>query len=632
MTEEQVKKTLAELRKLPKETEWVEFKESNFQPQTIGEYISALSNSACLHKKKKAYLVFGIQDKTHAVVGTTFKPRQEKIGNEELENWLITQLDPPIDFLIHEFQVKGKSIVLFEIDAASNTPVKFRGEEFIRVGSYKKKLSAHPEKERKIWSYQGDMDWTAQICEEATIHHLDPLAISKAREEYKNKYPHLAQDVDQWDDIIFLNKAKVIKDGQITRTVLILLGKDEAYHFLSPAIPQITWILKDENNIEKDYIHFGLPFFLGIEKIFRKIRNLNYRYLPDGTLFPIEITQYDPWVLREALHNCIAHQDYELKGRINVVEKPDELIFSNQGHFIPGNVETVIEKDSPAEIYRNPFLVNAMVNLDMIDTIGSGIKKMFIAQRKRFFPLPTYDLSETNRTVVKIIGKILDENYTHLLRNKPDLSLKTVILLDKVQKNIMLNKDEYRHLEKLKLIDGTYPNVYVASYNAELYRQNGGKPVKVFISSTVLDLREYRQAAIELINRYKVLLPLGVEFVNGAAKDPKAVDKESIENCDLFVGIYAHRFGYVPGGDSESVIEQEYQLAKKLGKQCMFFLVDSSYPWPPDFIEKERYQALQEFLSRVKKEPWVSFFTSTSHFKTLFSNLVGKFILKKTGI
>lgn len=156
-----------------------------------------------------------------------------------------------------------------------------------------------------------------------------------------------------------------------------------------------------------------------------------------------EITQYDPWVLREALHNCIAHQDYELKGRINVVEKPDELIFSNQGHFIPGNVETVIEKDSPAEIYRNPFL-----------------------------------------------------------------SIKTVIWLDKVQKNIILNKDEYQHLEKLKLIDGTYPNVYVASYNAELYRQDGGKPVKVFISSTGLDLREYSQAAIELINRYKVLVPL----------------------------------------------------------------------------------------------------------------------------
>jgi hypothetical protein len=312
-----------------------------------------------------------------------------------------------------------------------------------------------------------------------------------------------------------------------------------------------------------------------------------------------------------------------------VVEKPDELIFSNQGHFIPGNVETVIEKNSPAEIYRNPFLVNAMVQLDMIDTIGSGIKKMFIAQHKRFFPLPSYDLSEPNRTVVKITGKILDENYTHLLRNKPDLSLKTVILLDKVQKNIMINKDEYQHLEKLKLIDGTYPNVYVVSYNAELYRQNGGKPLQVFISSTGLDLHEYRQAAVELINRYKVLVPLGVEFVNGEAKDPETVDKKSIENCDLFVGIYAHRFGYVPEGEDKSVIEQEYQLAKKLGKQCICFVVETSYPWPPDFIEKEKYQGLQEFLSRVKKEPLVSFFTSPSHFKTLFSSSLGRFLLKK---
>ncbi|KAF5428677.1 ATP-dependent DNA helicase RecG, partial [Candidatus Methanophagaceae archaeon] len=138
----------------------------------------------------------------------------------------------------------------------------------------------------------------------------------------------------------------------------------------------------DEHNQEKDYAHFGPPFILNVEKVFAKVRNLNYRYLPDGRLFPLELTQYDSWVIREVLHNCIAHQDYELTGRINVVEKPDELLFTNLGHFIPGDVETVIQQDSPPDIYRNPFLANAMVNLNMIDTIGSGIKKMFLKQKR----------------------------------------------------------------------------------------------------------------------------------------------------------------------------------------------------------------------------------------------------------
>lgn len=469
-------------------------------------------------------------------------------------------------------------------------------------------------------------DWSAQICENAAIHHLDPRAILKARQEYKRKYPHLAKDVDNWDDIVFLNKAKVTIDGQITNTALVLLGKDEAYHFLSPLIPQITWILKDEHNIEKDYTHFGLPFFLDIENVFNKIRNLNYRYLPDSSLFPIVITQYDPWVIREALHNCIAHQDYEKRGRITVVEKPDELIFSNPGNFIPGSVETVIEKDAPSDTYRNPFLANAMVQLNMIDIIGSGIKKMFQEQHKRFFPLPTYDLSEKDRTSAKIYGKILDKNYTQILMNKPGLPLKAVMLLDKVQKNINISEAEYRYLEGLKIVDGTYPNIYAASYTADLYRKNGGAPLKVFISSTVTDLQEYRKGAIEVINRYKVVTPLGVEFVNGEAHDPEAADEKSIGDCDVFIGIYAYRYGFLPEGRDKSVIEIEYELARKLGKKYLLFVVDADYPWPPKMIEVEKLEKLNDFLSRIKNEAAVSFFTTPPDFKVSFSTLLGKIL------
>ena len=137
-----------ELKALPKETEWIEFKANRADPQEIGEYLSALSNSASLHGKSCGYILWGLEDKTHKIIGTTFRPRQAKIGNEELENWLLTQLDPRVDVRIHEGDIDGVHIVIFAVQAALDRPVRFKGIEYIRIGSYKKKLHEHPEKER----------------------------------------------------------------------------------------------------------------------------------------------------------------------------------------------------------------------------------------------------------------------------------------------------------------------------------------------------------------------------------------------------------------------------------------------------------------------------------------------------
>lgn len=212
-----------------------------------------------------------------------------------------------------------------------------------------------------------------------------PQAIAKARVEYKNKYSKLAEEVDQWEDVTFLNKAKVLINGEITRTAILLLGKPESDHHLLPAVARISWILKDDDNIEVDYEHFGPPFLLNVNEVLLKIRNLKYRYLPNNTLFPTEVNQYDSYVIREALHNCIAHQDYELQSKVIVVEKPDELLFVNRGSFIPRSVELVIAQDAPQEFYRNKFMTDAMVNLNMIDTIGSGIKKDVLVTTKTLF-------------------------------------------------------------------------------------------------------------------------------------------------------------------------------------------------------------------------------------------------------
>lgn len=151
MKEKEILSIISDIQASPKECEWIEIKCNNKEPHMIGEYISALANGAAYMGQSRGYLAFGINDDTHALEGTTFQPKNERIGNEELENWLAIHLSPRIDFSINEIYIDGKHIVLFVIDSAGNTPVKFDGTSYIRVGSYKKKLSDHPERERKIW-------------------------------------------------------------------------------------------------------------------------------------------------------------------------------------------------------------------------------------------------------------------------------------------------------------------------------------------------------------------------------------------------------------------------------------------------------------------------------------------------
>ncbi len=466
MTSVELQTKLTELLALPTETEWVEFKHNNANPQEIGEYLSALSNAAALHRQPHGYLVWGIEDGTLNVKGTTFKPYQTKgAGNEDLEPWLARLLSPRIDFRFFEFTHSSHPVVLCRIQAANSTPVAFSGREWIRVGSHKKPLKDYPEKERELWKLLSTpaQDWSAQICSDATINDLDPAAIAFARQEYRKKHPSLAAEVDAWSDQTFLNKVKVCISGRITRTAIILLGRSESDHFLGGSHPQLSWILKDKDGLERDYKHYGPPFLLAVDAVLGNIRNLTCRVLPWGTLFPVELLQYDPWVLREALHNAIAHQDYAISGRINVVEFEDRLVVANLGSFLPGNVESVIRRDAPFSVYRNAFLAQAMVGLGMIDTIGSGIKRIYQAQKKRSFPMPDYDLTSENEVQVQIIGKVIDEKYTQMLMAKADLDLWDVIALDKVQKGKPLTEDEFKSLKAKKLVEGRRPNLFVSA-------------------------------------------------------------------------------------------------------------------------------------------------------------------------
>ena len=528
MNTQELTALLDRLRAEPHEGEWLEFKANRFEPHALGEYLSALANSACLLGKPRAYLVFGIEDGTHAVVGTAFDPAAETVkdrdgrGNQLLPLWLSLHLQPNTGYEIHPFDYQGRRVLLFEIHPAYDRPVEFDGTAYIRDGSSKTELRKYPQKARQIWNRR--VDWSAEVCERATLDDLDPDAIAKARLEYKTKFPAKSAEVDAWDTPVFLNKTKLAIRGGLTHAALLLLGREESSPLLAPAVARMSWILKNDRNEELGYEHFGPPFLLNVDRVLARIRNLTVRELPDGTLFPVEMSQYDPWVIREALHNCIAHQDYGLRGRINIVETPGALILSNVGSFLPGNVEAVIQQDAPLEVYRNALLAEVMVNLNMIDTQGGGIKRMFIKQRNRFFPLPDYDLSAPERVKVELQGRILDERYTRLLMANTDFDLLTIMLLDKVQKRRPITAEEHRSLKAKNLVEGRYPNTVVAGKVAAVVGEKARH-----IRERGFDRKYYEDLILALVKEHQ---PVTREDIDRLLLDklPEVLDDGQKEN------------------------------------------------------------------------------------------------------
>jgi len=450
---------------LTAENEVVEFKEAKngYDFSKLGKYFSALSNEANLKRQSAAWLVFGVKD-NRQVVGSNFRLARKDL--DSLKEEVANKTTNRITFIeIHEVQHADGRVVLFEIPAApKGLPIAFDGHYYGRDGEALSPLNL--EEIERIRAQVGIEDWSAGLVPEAGQDDLDEEALAVARRNFKSKFPDKAAEVDAWDDTTFLNKAKLTIKGKITRAALLLLGKEEAEHFLLPAEAKIRWLLKDHQGNDRDYALFGMPMLLAVDKVYAKIRNLKYRYIREGTLFPEEIDQYEPYAIREALNNCIAHQDYTLAGRINVIEREESLSFTNLGSFVPGDVRRVVMEDAPEEHYRNRFLATAMFNLKMVDTAGGGIRKLFLFQRQRFFPMPDYDLSD-NRVKVKLTGKVLDMDYARLLARDGGLSLQEIMALDKVQKHRPLDTDEERLLKEKGLIEGRKPNFYIAQPIAE---------------------------------------------------------------------------------------------------------------------------------------------------------------------
>ncbi|WP_296279186.1 RNA-binding domain-containing protein [Pseudoxanthomonas sp.] len=444
------------------ENEVVEFKQAgnDYSTDDIGKYFSALANEANLRGAESGWLVFGVNNKVRAVVGTDYRPQEERL--QSLKMQIAENAEPRITFRdIHELHHADGRVLLFQIPAAPRgIPIAWKGHYFARAGESLTSLGL--DKQDEIRRQTLAMDWTAQVVTAATLDDLDDTAVRKARESFAKKYANriTLEEVMGWPLPTFLDRARLTQGGQITRATLLLLGNAESAYRLSPHPAQMTWSLEGP---ERAYEHFGLPFLLKTTELYQRVRNIQLRILPQNELVPVEVPKYDQRIVLEALHNCIAHQDYTRNGRVVVTEQPDRLIFTNEGGFYDGQPDEYIQGTKIPRRYRNPFLAQAMAELNMIDTMGYGIRDMYAGQARRYFPMPDYDLSEPNAVKMTIYGGVVDIAYSRLLIQKTDLPLADVLALDRVQKKLPLPDEAAARLRKAGLIEGRKPNYFVSA-------------------------------------------------------------------------------------------------------------------------------------------------------------------------
>lgn len=460
------------------ETEVVEFKkaERNFDFDDLGKYFSAISNEANLRNIESGWLILGYDQKNKLVTGTSFKDSEDALN--KLKHDITQHTTEGLSFReIITIHIDGKRVLMFQIPATPrNIVMKWKRVAYGRDGESLQPLSQ--EKQDEIRNQPPVPDWSAELLPAAKISDLDELALATARIMYKKVHIHKIpeEEIDGWTVEEFLFHSGVMRDGKLTRAAILLLGKPLAINLLHPAVAQITWTLEDKDGEVIDYEHFGIPYILNVDKVLSKVRNLTMRELPGGTLFPETMKQYDDYTIREALHNCIAHQDYTLQKRITFVESADSLYYCNGGTFLPGTLQNAISHRGPQLHYRNDCLCRAMVNFNMIDTVGRGIKKIFTEQKKRYFPMPDYNIDNEGKEIgVTIYGKIIDPAYTDLLKSGVELNLQECILLDHVQKNggVNLSDDEITYLKSKKLIEGRRGKYIISLKVAKLTHQIG---------------------------------------------------------------------------------------------------------------------------------------------------------------
>ena len=400
---------VTELRKLPAETGWVEFKENNSSPEEIGEYLSALSNAAVLNGKANAYLVWGIRDQTHEVTGTTFKPSQSKKGNEDLENWLLRLLSPRLHFRWYEFEYQDQPVVLLEIPRASGKPTQFSGVELIRVGSYRKKLKEYPELERELWRIFDttpfeDLFAVEQITGTEVLRLLDvqsfldslglsfPSDSSRMLDRLEEERLVVHLDSGHWSirNLGGLLFAKKLSDfarlGRKALRVVVYRGRNR-FQTEREELFEAGYAKALEPAL--DFIAAVLPRNEEIQKSLRR-----------------EVTIYPELAIRELVANALIHQDFQITGAGPIVEIfEDRMEITNPGEPL---VDTQRFLDSPPRS-RNESLASFMRRIGKCEERGSGIDKVVIQTELFQLPAPAFEVPTGSTRAVLFAHKRFSE-------------------------------------------------------------------------------------------------------------------------------------------------------------------------------------------------------------------------------
>ncbi|WP_299744907.1 RNA-binding domain-containing protein [uncultured Tateyamaria sp.] len=477
------------------ENEVVEFKEAtdSFSTNDIGKYFSALSNEANLKDVDAGWLVFGVNNRHRSVVGTTYREDPERLNSLKLQ---ITEgADPTTTFRhVHTLEVDGHRVIMMEIPPAPRgIPIGWKGHFYARSGESLSPLSLTKLDEIRAQTSGGD--WSAQLVEGATLDDLAPEAIERARANFAQKHQNRIDpdEVREWPVATLLDRAKVTQRGQVTRTALLLLGRSENAYLLSPHPAQMTWKLVGQ---ESAYEHFGPPFLLTTSQLYQRIRNIQLRLLPDDELLPHEVSKYDQKVVLEALHNCIAHQDYVQNQRVIVTERPDRLVLENAGCFFEGEPEDYVRGDKTPRGYRNPYLVQAMVELNMIDQMGYGIQRMYETQRRRYLPMPDYEVSD-DAVEMTLYGGVVDPAYTRVLMENGGLQLNDVLALDRVQKDLEVPDVAIKALKRKGLVEGRKPRFRVSAAVAAASATKAE-----YIKTRAFDDQHYADLILEYLSKF----------------------------------------------------------------------------------------------------------------------------------
>lgn len=374
MKELDLKKLLEDLVQQPRESEWLEFKLNFHSPEEIGERISALSNSACILNKEFGYLVFGVADETHEIKGSSFKAKSHKAkGNEELEMWLVTRLNPRIDFQIYEFDYEEKHISIFIIPSAKTQPIEFLHQAYIRVGSYTKKLNEFPDKQAKIWRNTGKPFELEVAKDNLTASEIIRLLSTETYFDLmKVPYPSDQKGVIEklLDDNIV---TKIHSKYAITNLGALLFAK-ELKDFESVMRKSVRVIVyKGTNKVETEREQIGgRGYALGFEGLVTWINGQLPANEEIGKALRTESRMYPEIAIRELVGNLLIHQDLNSKGFPMIEIFKDRIEFTNPG-------EPIVNPDRFIDAYnsRNDKLADLMRRMGFCEEKGSGMDKVF---------------------------------------------------------------------------------------------------------------------------------------------------------------------------------------------------------------------------------------------------------------